>query len=480
MKTEQKRISDRISYNINRQKFWDVIGLSKNKLTFFNSEYHRRLKEIYKLIVSPGTSVLEVGCGQGDLIAALKPSNGVGIDFSEVMINNAKLLHPAIQFIQADAHDLKLEGQFDVIILSDLINDIWDVQAVFEQLLPYSKPDTRLIINFHSRVYQPVLNAAGTLHLAKKLLPQNWLTPEDTVNLLYLAGFEVIKKQQEILFPLPIPFINGLFNKVLVKIWPFSAFAWTNIFIARPIPMANPAAPSVSVIIPARNEAGNIDAAFQRIPKMGSRTELIFVEGHSKDNTFETIQTMINAHPEWDAHLYQQKGKGKADAVRVGFENASGDILMILDADLTVRPEELPRFYNALVSGKGEFVNGVRLVYPMQEQAMRFLNLLGNKFFSMAFSWLMGQSIKDTLCGTKVMYKIHYERLAANRAYFGEFDPFGDYDLIFGAAKQNLKIVDLPIRYQDRTYGSTNIDRWRHGLLLFRMLAIAAIRLKFI
>ena len=140
----------------------------------------------------------------------------------------------------------------------------------------------------------------------------------------------------------------------------------------------------------------------------------------------------------------------------------------------------MPRFYEALVNGKGDFINGVRLVYPMQDQAMRFLNLLGNKFFSLAFSWLLGQSIKDTLCGTKVLCKNHYDRIAANRAYFGEFDPFGDYDLIFGAAKQNLKIIDLPIRYQDRTYGATNIDRWRHGLLLFKMVAVAAARLKFI
>ncbi len=367
-----------------------------------------------------------------------------------------------------------------MIILSDLVNDAWDVQTVFEQLLPFCKPDTRIILNFYSRVYQPALNLAGALGLAKRLLPQNWLTPADAENLLHLAGFEVIRHQREILFTLPIPLLRDLFNKILVKVWPFSPFAWTNVLVARPQPQVTAEKPSVSVIVPARNEAGNIEAAFARIPQMGRHTELIFVEGHSKDETYTAIEQAIQNHPEWDAKLFRQPGKGKADAVRVGFEQASGEILMILDADLTVRPEELPRFYEALASGKGEFINGVRLVYPMQEQAMRFLNLLGNKFFSLAFSWLLGQSIKDTLCGTKVLRKTHYERIVANRAYFGEFDPFGDYDLIFGAAKQNLKIVDLPIRYQDRTYGSTNIDRWRHGLLLFRMVAIAAFRLKFI
>ena len=474
------RISSLTEYNEQRQKHWDHLARSNSSDTFFNKEYHHRLNEIFGLIISPGLSILEIGCGQGDLLASVAPSAGVGVDFSPEMIAQARLRHPQLTFIQSDAHNLQLTGQFDMIILSDLVNDIWDVQTVLEQIRPLCKPDTRLVLNFYSKVYQPALNLASSLGLAKRLLPQNWLTPDDTKNLLHLAGFEVIRHQREIFFTLPIPLLRDLFNKLLVKVWPFWFFAWTNILIARPLPAKDNQNPSVSIIIPARNEAGNIEAAFQRIPKMGSHTEIIFVEGHSRDDTYAAIEQALKAHPEWDSQLLSQSGKGKADAARLGFEKASGDILMILDADLTVRPEELPRFYEALVSGKGDFINGVRLVYPMQEQAMRFLNLLGNKFFSMAFSWLLGQSIKDTLCGTKVLRKQHYERIVANRAYFGEFDPFGDYDLIFGAAKQNLKIIDMPIRYQDRTYGTTNIDRWRHGLLLFKMLGVAAFRLKFI
>jgi ubiquinone/menaquinone biosynthesis C-methylase UbiE len=474
------RISTLAEYNAQRQEHWDKVAETQPTETFFNREYHRRLTEIYQLLVSPGQTVLEIGCGRGNLLASVAPTNGVGVDISAEMLAIARKNYPSLTFIQADAHTLQLDRQFDVIILSDLVNDVWNVQDVLEQLKPLCKPDTRLILNFYSRVYQPALGAAGTLGLAKRMMPQNWLTPEDTENLLHLAGFEIIRRQKEILFTLPVPLLRDLFNKVLVKLWPFYVFAWTNIIIARPEPAEVKEKPTVSVVIPARNEAGNIEAAFQRVPKMGSHTEIVFVEGHSKDNTREAIELAIRNHPEWDAKVFAQPGKGKADAMRVGFEKACGDILMILDADLTVRPEDLPRFYEALVSGKGEFINGVRLVYPMQEQAMRFINLLGNKFFSVAFSWLLGQSIKDTLCGTKVLYKRHYELIVANRAYFGEFDPFGDYDLIFGAAKQNLKIVDMPIRYQDRTYGSTNIDRWRHGALLFRMIAIAALRLKFI
>ncbi len=477
------RISTLQEYNHVRQAHWDGIARAQPAQTFFSSEYHHRLRQVYGWIISPGQRVLEIGCGRGDLLAALKPAVGVGIDFSSEMIAQARQRHPDLTFIQADAHELALDQTFDAIILSDLVNDIWDVQDVLARVRAHCTPDTRIILNVYSRVQQPILSLGSALNMANRLLPQNWLTPADVQNLLQLAGFETIRYQREILLPLPIPGVRSFFNKILVKLWPFNELAWTNVFVARPEPEKPSQAakkPKVSVIIPARNEAGNIEAAFQRLPEMGCETEIIFVEGHSRDNTVEAIHQAIKAHPERPAVFYQQTGKGKADAVRLGFEKATGDVLMILDADLTVRPEDLPRFYEALASGKGEFINGVRLVYPMQEQAMRFLNLLGNKAFSMAFSWLLGQSIKDTLCGTKVLWKRDYERIVANRSYFGDFDPFGDYDLIFGAAKQNRKIVDIPIRYQDRTYGATNIDRWRHGLLLLQMVAVAAFRLKFV
>ena len=478
------KIDTLADYNALRQAHWDEIAHARPAETFFSRGYHRRLREIYALLVSPGQRVLEVGCGCGDLLAGLKPLAGVGVDFSAEMLARAHEHHPELELVQADAHMLDLERTFDSILLSDLVNDAWDVQVVFERLRANCSADTRLIINVYSRVYQPLLSLAGVLGLATRTLPQNWLTPEDVENLLNLAGFEVIRRQREILLPLPVPFLSELCNQFLVKIWPFSALAWTNVFIARLRPVGGRVEtanqPTVSVIVPARNEAGNIEDLFARLPEMGARTEIVFVEGHSRDETYAAIERAIRAHPERPAVLFKQNGKGKADAVRLGFEKAGGEVLMILDADLTVRPEDLPRFYKALVSGTGEFINGVRLVYPMQEQAMRFLNLIGNKLFSMAFSWLLGQSIKDTLCGTKVLWKRDYERIVANRAYFGDFDPFGDYDLIFGAAKQNRKIVDMPIRYQERTYGATNIDRWRHGVLLLQMVLVAAVRLKFI
>jgi hypothetical protein len=377
---------------------------------------------------------------------------------------------------------LDLTEKFDVIILSDLVNDVWDVQTVFQNIAKLTTSRTRIIINSYSRLWEPLLKVVARLDLAKPTLYQNWLTVEDVAGLLNLADFEVIKYWQEILWPVGTPLIAELANRCLVKIWPLRYFALTNFIVARPIPRLDPFGkrPSVSVVIPARNEAGNISDIFSRMPHMGECTELVFVEGHSRDDTYAAIDRAIAAHPDRSCQLAQQLGVGKGDAVRLGFARARGDMLMILDADLTVPPEDLPRFYEALKSGKGEFINGVRLVYPMEKQAMRFLNLLGNKFFSLAFSWLLGQSIKDTLCGTKVLWKRDYEAIATNRTYFGDFDPFGDFDLVFGAAKLNLKMIDMPIRYRERTYGTTNIQRWKHGWLLLKMVIFAAKRLKFV
>jgi glycosyltransferase involved in cell wall biosynthesis len=234
------------------------------------------------------------------------------------------------------------------------------------------------------------------------------------------------------------------------------------------------------VIIPARNEAGNIPAAVARVPEMGSGTEIIFVEGHSRDDTWQQIQLAAAQAPHRAIKIFQQTGIGKGDAVRMGFAAATGDILIILDADLTVPPEELPKFYEALVTGRTEFANGVRLVYPMEDEAMRFLNLCANKAFSLLFTWMLNQPVKDTLCGTKALSRRHYEKIVAQRAELGDFDPFGDFDLLFGAARLHLQIADIPIRYGERTYGTTNIHRWSHGWLLLRMVLFAARKVKFV
>ena len=473
---------NRLLYRQTRQEHWDTLAQFKRSWLNLSAYYHRRLIQVYCLMIPTGQRVLELGCANGDLLSTLQPSYGVGVDFSPVMISQAQKHHPELRFICEDVHDLDLNTTFDVIILSDLLNDLWDVQAVLERITPYCTPHTRLIINTHSHLWQLPLSLAVKLGLAKPTLSQNWLQLEDVSNLLYLSDFEVIRTWPEFIFPFPIPLLATFLNRFLIRIWPFNLFALSNFLIARRCPPtpSEESCPLVSVIVPACNEAGNIANILRRTPEMGAGTELVFVEGHSRDDTYAEIERQIASHPEKLCKLLSQSGIGKGDAVRTGFANADGQVLMILDADLTVPPEDLPRFYEALVSGKGEFINGVRLVYPMEKEAMRLLNLIGNKLFSQAFSWLLGQPVKDTLCGTKVLWKRNYDLIAQNRSYFGDFDPFGDYDLLFGSARLNSKIIDLPIRYYDRTYGTTNIQRWKHGWLLLRMVLIAARKIKFL
>ncbi len=450
-------------YQSTRRAHWDAVEKARRTAGTALAQvlYHRRLIDVYQFLVTPGQSIIELGCGRGDLLAALKPSTGVGVDFSSEAIQRARTRHPSLEFIESDVHDVEVDRSFDVVILSDLVNDLWDVQTVLERVGRLSHPRTRIILNWFSHLWGGPLAAARALHLAKPMpLPQNWLTVHDLTGLMSLTNFDVVKQWPEVIWPVRTPFVDELCNRVLARLWPIKHLSLSNFIVARPGPAARRSEASVSVIVAARNEAGNVPEIFSRLPKMGDRTELIFVEGHSKDHTFEAIQKSMAEHPEQPCELLKQRGIGKGDAVREGFQRATGDILMILDADLTVPPEDLPRFYEAICSGQGEFVNGVRLVYPMEQQAMRFANLLGNKFFGFAFSWLLNQNVRDTLCGTKVLWRADYQLIAANRAYFGDFDPFGDFDLLFGAAKLNLKITDLPIRYRERRYGSTQIHRW--------------------
>ena len=468
-----------LQYQSTRRGFWDES--SEILEQSWGGYYRTRLNQVYRLVVPEGASVLEIGCGCGDLIAALKPSIGVGIDFSERMIALARQRNPGIEYVVADAHELDLGGRvFDYVIMSNVVNDIWDVQAVFDRLQLCCKAETRVVFNYYSHLWSGVLRLAQKLGIATPSLPQNWLTRRDMVNLLELSGFQPLRGWEEVVVPLPFPLLADWGNRYLSKISPFRFLSLSNLLLARVTPRPRKELPTVSVVVAARNEAGHIAELMARIPEMGGGTEIVFVEGHSSDDTYGAIEREIAKNPQRRCKLLKQPGKGKGDAVRAGFAVATGDILMILDADITVPPEDLPRFYNVMASGKAEFVNGVRLVYPMQDDAMRFANLIGNKFFSWAFSWLLGQPIRDTLCGTKVIWAEDYQRLANNRAYFGDFDPFGDFDLLFGAAKLGLKIMEVPIRYRTRRYGETNIQRWRHGVLLLRMVVFAARRIKFV
>jgi hypothetical protein len=403
----------------------------------------------------------------------------MGVEPSESLAAKARERNPDFDVRCAPLESFEVEGEFDVILASDVILDCYDVDSLLDSIARSASPDTRIVLTNYSQLWRPLLKLLRTLGLAKPRFGKTWFSPADLRAALYRRGYEVISETPEVLLPLQVPVVSAVANRLLSRLPVFRSFCLHRVFVARRTATPMAGKPSVTVLVPARNEAGHVSRLMSEIPQMGSFTEVIFVEGNSTDDTWEVLERAVAERNDPNVRLMKQPGKGKGDAVRAGFAVARGDILMILDADLTVPAEMLPRFYEAIVEGRAEFANGTRLVYGMDAQAMRLLNLAGNQFFAWAFSYVLGQPVRDTLCGTKVLTRKSYEKIVANRNYFGDFDPFGDFDLLFGAARLQLRILDIPIRYRDREYGETNISRFRHGLLLFRMLGVAARKLKF-
>jgi cellulose synthase/poly-beta-1,6-N-acetylglucosamine synthase-like glycosyltransferase len=446
---------------------------------FYNNDY-----SYMKFLVGDGMRVLDLGCGTGQLLNALNPSYGLGVDLSANMVSVAQQNYPNLEFIQGDLEDenliSSLQGPFDFIILSDTIGYLDDCENTFAGLHSLCTLDTRLIISYYSWRWQPLLTLGEKIGLKMPSVEMNWLSTEDTMGFLQLADFETVKREWRQLVPRSLFGLGSLINRFIGTLPLIRRLSLRNYLVARSVRDVKLRQASTTVLIPCRNEKGNIENAVKRLPDFCEDLEILYVEGNSQDGTLDEIHRVIEAYPDKDIKVLVQDGKGKGDAVRKGFDHARGDILMILDADLTVPPEDLPKFYKAISSGKGEYINGTRLVYPMDDQAMRFLNFWANRTFSVLFTWLLNQRFTDTLCGTKVLTKKNYEKIVANRSYFGDFDPFGDFDLIFGATKLNLKVVEVPIRYAAREYGETQISRFRHGWLLLKMVLFAYKKLKII
>ena len=347
-----------------------------------------------------------------------------------------------------------------VVLLNGTLNFHFDIEALLRSIRAKLSRTSRVAIVAYNPYFRFLYR------LRRGAVPTTFLTRTSLENLARLTGFEIVRSRPAAYLPWYVPLLSSLINRVMPTLPLLRWLGLVNVIVLRPI-IADEQRPSLSVIVPARNERGNIAAAVERLPDLGADVEVIFVEGHSIDGTWQEIERVAAGNPKIRA--LRQTGRGKADAVRLGFAEAKGELLTILDADLTMPPEKLVSFYDAYVSGRADFVNGSRLVYPMEGAAMRFLNHLGNIFFAKTLSHVLDMRIGDSLCGTKLVARHDYERFVRWRARFGDFDPFGDFELLFPAAVLAIGSIDVPVYYRARTYGTTQIHRFRHGMELLRM-----------
>jgi SAM-dependent methyltransferase len=464
-------------------KHFETHGDELNQPDGFNAAYRENDRKFMRFLIPPGKRVLELGCGRGDLLAALEPSYGLGVDFGAETIARANARHPELNFILGDVENpdtlASIEGPFDYIVIADTIGMFEDIDGTLALVHHLCAPSTRIVISYYSHLWEPILKCAELLHVRARHPTINFIATVDFLNLMDLADFEVISQEKRQLLPLRWFGLGPLINRFIAPLPGIRQLCLRTYIVGRPVRQFPDRKYSVSVVIPCRNEKGNIENAVLRMPRFGASQEILFVEGNSSDGTFQECERVRDAYKNcWDIKVLKQDGKGKGDAVRKGFSAATGDVLMILDADLTVPPETLPKYHTVIETGKAEFVNGTRLIYPMEQEAMRPLNFVANRCFAYLFSYLVNTRLTDTLCGTKVLLRKNYEVLARERDYFGNFDPFGDFDLIFGAAKQNLKIIETPIHYKARTFGETQISRFRDGWLLLKMVWFAYRKLK--
>jgi hypothetical protein len=453
-----------------RRRHQDAVAFHRNAWIRSNGYFYDRLKRLLGFVVEPQKRVLEVRCQTGHFLASVKPSYGVGVEISDAMVQCAREQFPGLKFVKSDPEDLKLDERFDYVIFNHIFDTV-DILRALERIREHCHADTQVIVINYNQLWQPILELATKLRLRSRFVEPNWVSENDIRGFLKLAGFRPVRKHRLILFPKWLPGLSSLLNDVLARAPGVRRLCLMQIMVAKPFSgPKNPDDVSVSVVVPCRNEEGNVQAVAERIPHMGGHTEIIFCDDNSTDGTAEEVVRMQALYPRKDIRLVKGPGICKAQNVWSGFRAARGDVLVILDADLSVMPEELPTFFQAIVNSRADFVNGSRLVYPLQKNAMKIANLIGNKLFGVVFSFLLDQRIKDTLCGTKMLWRKDWLRMEPNLGSWGIRDLWGDYELLFGASKLHLEIVEVPVHYQERIYGVTKMTKvFSNGLRMLRI-----------
>lgn len=441
--------------------------------------YYSKLNEYLRFIVPEGESVLLLRCDDGDMLHALRPARAVGIDAEPEMIAAAGRRHPEMIFHQAQYHRFEVDGPFEYVILNDMCGDVYDLSALLNRIAALCTPTSRVVIVQHNYLWRPLLRLAGRLGLKRPEPPQNWLSPGDLQVFLYAAGFETVAVHHKLFMPVSFMGAGRLINAAL-GVLPFcSRLASTQILVARLLPDPRQPEPgSCTVVLTTRNERENIEPMVKAIPRIAADTEILFVEGHSTDGTRQEIARVIDAYPEKNIRLLVQSGEGQGDAIRLGFREARGDIVVLLEADQTSPAADVRQAWEVIAAGRADYVNGSRFIYPRARGAMPAGNTLGNYLFAAWFTWFLGQRTSDVLCGLKAISKAQFRRLERQWGFLGVSDPFGDFELIFGAARLGLRICEVPTRYHPRQHGHSKTRLLKHGCMLLRMAWAATLRFK--
>jgi 4-amino-4-deoxy-L-arabinose transferase-like glycosyltransferase/SAM-dependent methyltransferase len=440
---------------------FDMVAPIYPALKARNRYYHEFLARWCRAMLPPGRKVLDVGCGRGELLAAVEPSHGVGVDLSSAMVARARDDNPSLQFSAQAMEAFEGDGSFDAALCINTLEYMWDVGTVLARVRAALRDNGRLLITTANPVWSPVFKLASRLGLRTPDGPRLFITNLDLVNLLELHGFEVVYERMHLAIPKRIPGISEPVNFLVSRIPGLRLISSMQMVVARKLPSA-PRGYSVSMIIPCHNERDNVDRCVRAIPKLGTSTEAIFVDDGSTDGTAERVRPELN--PGVDVRVISYPtNRGKGHAVKTGFDAARGDIVMIVDADLTTDPAEFQPLYDAFATGRAEFVNGTRFVYPMAGRAMKWANYMGNRVFTILVSLIMERRVSDTLCGTKAMFRWDYRHMTMGR------DPWGDYDLLFGAAQLRLALREIPVHYQERTGGESKMRPFAHMMNLLRM-----------
>lgn len=447
-----------------RQAYFDALADKRQRDTSRHRVYYDDRVRWLRAIVPAHASVIDLGCGIGSVLSRLPNQEKVGVDLSPAMIDIARQRDVTSTYVTDNVEELTARGTYDYVLLLDTIHYLSDVGSALRSIRnQLCHERTRIVITHYNFLWAPVFLLGQFLGWKTKFPEQNWLSRSAILNLLHIEGFEAVQVGERVICPLSIPFVEPLCNRILASLPILRALCLVRVIVARPVwPERHEY--TVTVLSAVRNEKGNIQRIVESMPAMGRSTELLFVEGHSTDGTWEEIQRVLASYSGvLRIRALKQDGVGKANALHSGAAASSGEMIVVYDGDYTVDPQELPQLYEVLADGRCEFVNASRLVYPMQQGAMRLLNLFGNALFSMMFSWLFQQKLVDTLSPVKAFFRRDYRRMDTR------FDPFGDFDFFLGAARQQLLMREVPVHYLSRVYGTTKLRPFHHGWILLRL-----------